>query len=54
MTLWNWLAVVIGPALLWAAYHYHKDRHRPEPLPHLLLAYVLGVGAGSLGKGTAA
>ena len=49
MTLWNWVAVVIGPAALWAAYHYFKDRHRPEPLHHLLLAYALGIGAGALG-----
>ncbi len=34
---------VIVPVLFWAAYHYHKDRHLPEPPGNLLLCLVLGV-----------
>lgn len=34
------------PVLFWAAYHYHKDRHLPEPLGHLLLVFALGILAG--------
>jgi RsiW-degrading membrane proteinase PrsW (M82 family) len=41
---------VLLPVLFWAGYHYHKDRHLPEPLGHLLLAFVLGIGAFWLGK----
>ena len=33
---------VILPALFWAAYHYHKDRHLPEPAGNLLISFVLG------------
>jgi len=34
---------VVLPVLFWAGYHYHKDRHLPEPLGYLLLAFLLGV-----------
>ena len=37
------LTAVFAPALLWAAYHYHKDRHQPEPLVVLAALYVLGL-----------
>ena len=37
--------------LFWAAYHYHKDRHLPEPPLNLLIAFLLGVGASWLSKG---
>jgi RsiW-degrading membrane proteinase PrsW (M82 family) len=37
------------PVLFWACYHYYKDRHLPEPLSHLALAFALGVGAYYLG-----
>lgn len=40
---------VILPVLFWAGYHYHKDRHLPEPLGHLLLAFLLGAGCYWLG-----
>jgi len=40
---------VILPVLFWAFYHYHKDRHLPEPVSHLLLAFSLGVGSFYLG-----
>ncbi len=42
---------VIVPVLFWAAYHYHKDRHLPEPAGNLLLAFVLGIVASFLSKG---
>ena len=34
---------VAVPVLFWAGYHYHKDRHLPEPLGHLLLAFGFGI-----------
>jgi len=47
------LALLAGPVgapiLFWAGYHYHKDRHLPEPLGHLFLAMILGVGSYFLG-----
>lgn len=39
------------PVLFWAAYHWHVDRHLPEPPGHLALAFLLGVGAHYLGAG---
>lgn len=36
---------VVIPVLFWAGYHYHKDRHLPEPAINLLIAFGLGVGA---------
>ena len=41
---------VLLPVLFWAWYHYHKDRHLPEPISHLLLAFLLGGVAFALGK----
>jgi len=38
------------PVLFWAAYHYHKDRHLPEPLANLLLCFLLGIAAAFLSK----
>ncbi len=43
------LVPVILPMVFWACYHYYKDRHLPEPVSHLLLAFVLGVGSFYLG-----
>ncbi len=34
---------IVLPVLFWAGYHYYKDRHLPEPIPHLILAFALGV-----------
>lgn len=31
------------PVVFWAVYHYHKDRHLPEPVGHLFLAFTLGM-----------
>ena len=43
------LLPVILPMLFWAGYHYYKDRHLPEPVSHLLLAFALGIGSFFLG-----
>lgn len=45
----NMILLLIAPTLFWAAYHYYKDRHRPEPIANLLLSYGLGIVAGYLG-----
>ena len=41
---------VILPVFFWAVYHYHKDRHLPEPPGHLLLTFVLGVLAAAVSQ----
>lgn len=43
------LLPLIVPVAFWAGYHYYKDRHLPEPIPHLLLAFALGLGSFYLG-----
>ncbi len=48
----NWALLtlpVTAPIVFWAGYHYHKDRHLPEPVGHLLLAFALGIGSFWLG-----
>lgn len=42
---------VAVPILFWGWYHYHKDRHLPEPLGHLVLTFILGIGAAAVSKG---
>ena len=42
---------VVVPALFWAIYHYHRDRHLPEPVGHLLLVFALGVLAAGISQG---
>jgi RsiW-degrading membrane proteinase PrsW (M82 family) len=42
---------VAVPVLFWGWYHYHKDRHLPEPPGHLMLTFLLGVVAAALSKG---
>ncbi len=37
------LLPVLLPILFWGFYHYHKDRHLPEPVGYLLLAVGLGL-----------
>ena len=27
---------IVAPVLFWAAYHYYKDRHMPEPIGNLV------------------
>jgi RsiW-degrading membrane proteinase PrsW (M82 family) len=39
---------IVLPVVFWAVYHYHKDRHLPEPLGHLLLTFGLGVLAAGI------
>jgi RsiW-degrading membrane proteinase PrsW (M82 family) len=41
---------VVLPILFWAAYHYHKDRHLPEPAGNLLLCFALGLVAAGISK----
>ncbi|MGI9271424.1 MAG: PrsW family intramembrane metalloprotease [Woeseiaceae bacterium] len=41
---------VIVPIFFWAVYHYHKDRHLPEPVGHLLLAFGLGIVAAGVSQ----
>lgn len=42
---------VVLPVLFWGAYHYHKDRHLPEPVGNLVLAFALGIVASFISKG---
>jgi RsiW-degrading membrane proteinase PrsW (M82 family) len=41
---------VLVPILFWAWYHYYKDRHLPEPIGHLVLAFILGIVAAAVSK----
>ncbi len=41
---------VVLPIIFWAVYHYHKDRHLPEPIGNLLLAFVLGIVAATVSQ----
>jgi RsiW-degrading membrane proteinase PrsW (M82 family) len=45
----KFVTVILAPALFWLLYHRWKDRHRPEPVPAMVLAYVAGIGAGWIG-----
>lgn len=38
------------PVIFWAAYHYYKDRHLPEPLGHLAMAFFFGVLAAGVSQ----
>jgi len=51
MGLTVFILPVVVPVLFWSMYHYHKDRHLPEPVGHLVIAFLLGVGAAWIGKG---
>ncbi len=42
---------VLLPVLFWAGYHYHKDRHLPEPPGNLVLCFVLGIAASWISRG---
>ena len=50
MTLGLLLLPIILPALFWAVYHYHKDRHLPEPIGNYILCFALGMLAAGLSK----
>ena len=41
---------IVVPVVFWATYHYHKDRHLPEPPGNLLLCFGLGLLAAALSK----
>ena len=41
---------IILPVVFWSIYHYHKDRHLPEPPVNLLLCFGFGVLAAGLSK----
>lgn len=41
---------VLLPLVFWAVYHYYKDRHLPEPIGHLVLAFGLGLLAAGLSQ----
>ena len=41
---------VFVPVIFWAAYHYHKDRHLPEPIGNLVLCLALGVAAAGVSQ----
>lgn len=41
---------IVLPVFFWAAYHYHKDRHLPEPPRNLLLCFVLGLMAAGVSR----
>lgn len=45
------LLPIVVPVIFWAAYHYHKDRHLPEPPLNLLLCFGLGLLAAWISKG---
>ena len=42
------IAPIAVPVLFWAAYHYHKDRHLPEPPGNLVLTFALGMLAAGI------
>lgn len=50
MTKLLMLLPVLLAVLFWAGYHYHKDRHLPEPAGHLLLALLLGAASALFAK----
>lgn len=38
------------PSFFWAGYYYYNDRHQPEPIFYLLIAFLLGCCAGFFGQ----
>lgn len=45
------LAPIVLPVAFWAWYHYRKDRHFPEPVSLLAVAFLLGLVAAGLSRG---
>lgn len=45
------LLPIVLPVVFWAIYHYHKDRHLPEPLSNLAICFGLGLLAAAISKG---
>jgi RsiW-degrading membrane proteinase PrsW (M82 family) len=44
------LLPVLLPILFWGIYHYHKDRHLPEPISSLVLAFGLGLLSAAISR----
>ena len=44
------LLPILLPVVFWSVYHYYKDRHLPEPVSHLLLAFTLGLLAAGISQ----
>ena len=44
------LLPVVLPILFWNIYHYHKDRHLPEPVSSLVLAFGLGLLSSAISR----
>ncbi|MEM7431582.1 MAG: PrsW family intramembrane metalloprotease [Pseudomonadota bacterium] len=42
MDQWVLILPIVVPVIFWAIYHYYKDHHLPEPIGHLVLAFILG------------
>ncbi len=51
MQSFSLLLPIVLPIVFWVLYHYHKDRHLPEPPGNLLLCFGLGLLAAGLSKG---
>lgn len=47
--VWFSLQIVL-PVLFWSAYHYHKDRHLPEPAGNLALCFLLGCASAGISR----
>ena len=45
-----YIVPIVMPVIFWAGYHYHKDRHMPEPVGNLVLCFGLGIVSFYLGK----
>ena len=45
----SYWSTLLLPLFFWAAYHYYKDRHQPEPIGLLILSIVLGYISAHLG-----
>ena len=42
-------ALLLVPCFFWGAYHYYKDRYKPEPIYMLILAVLLGYASAYVG-----
>lgn len=45
----TYFALLLVPCFFWGAYHYYKDRQKPEPLGMLILAILLGYVSAYIG-----
>lgn len=51
MEVFPLLLPIVLPIVFWGGYHYHKDRHLPEPAVNLALCFVFGLLAAAISKG---